>query len=158
MTDQVTLNIEGRRVKVDPSFRTLTPEEQQKAVKEIAASIGVRGPNVMGNVNQGIAESVGGLADYLNPFDRPHALNPFPQGTGSAQAGIETGMDAAGIRRAAGDPRSGVESFARGAGQAAGALVPAGATARALSGASGLVGRVAGDASRTINTAAGTAS
>lgn len=36
-----TLNIEGKRVKVDDSFLTLSPEEQQRTVEEIAQQIGV---------------------------------------------------------------------------------------------------------------------
>jgi hypothetical protein len=36
-----TLNIEGRRVKVDDSFLQLSPEDQAKTVDEIAAQIGV---------------------------------------------------------------------------------------------------------------------
>lgn len=37
-----TLNIEGRKVKVDDSFLNLSPEDQQKAVEEIASSLGVQ--------------------------------------------------------------------------------------------------------------------
>lgn len=37
-----TLNIEGRRVKVDDSFLSLSPEQQQKTVEQIAAQIGVK--------------------------------------------------------------------------------------------------------------------
>lgn len=37
-----TLNIEGRRVKVDDSFMSLSPADQQKQVEEIASQIGVK--------------------------------------------------------------------------------------------------------------------
>jgi hypothetical protein len=37
-----TLNIEGKRVKVDDSFLQLSPEEQASTVDEIAASIGIK--------------------------------------------------------------------------------------------------------------------
>lgn len=37
-----TLNIEGRKVKVDDSFLSLSPADQQKTVEEIAAQIGVK--------------------------------------------------------------------------------------------------------------------
>lgn len=37
-----TLNIEGRRVKVDDSFLSLSPVDQQKQVEEIASQIGVK--------------------------------------------------------------------------------------------------------------------
>ncbi|MBO6901371.1 MAG: hypothetical protein JJ864_08495 [Rhizobiaceae bacterium] len=38
-----TLNIEGKRVKVDDSFLSLSPEEQNATVEEIARSLGVTG-------------------------------------------------------------------------------------------------------------------
>lgn len=40
-----TLNIEGKRVKVDDSFLTLSPEEQQRTVEEIAQQIGAKPRN-----------------------------------------------------------------------------------------------------------------
>src|SRR5690349_6232638 len=36
-----TLNIEGRKVKVDDSFLSMSPEEQSRTVDEIASQIGV---------------------------------------------------------------------------------------------------------------------
>lgn len=39
-----TLTINGRKVTVDDSFRNLSPEEQEATVEEIAAQIGVSGP------------------------------------------------------------------------------------------------------------------
>ena len=36
-----TLNINGRRVKVDDNFRNLSPEEQQRTVEEIASQMGI---------------------------------------------------------------------------------------------------------------------
>lgn len=38
--DTITLNIEGQRVRVDDSFLSLSPDEQNAAVDEIAASFG----------------------------------------------------------------------------------------------------------------------
>jgi len=45
-----TLNIEGRKVKVDDSFLSMSPEEQNKAVEEIAESLKItpQGGEVMG--------------------------------------------------------------------------------------------------------------
>ncbi|WP_306133446.1 hypothetical protein [Roseivivax marinus] len=155
-----TLEIEGRRIQVDDSFMRLSPEQQAATVDEIAQSLRIEAGSsanrgFMPNLNQGIAESVGGLVDFVNPFDKPHSLNPFPGGTGSAQTAIARGMDAIGTNRAQGAPETLVESFGRGAGQAAGAAIPAGATARAMSGAGGLIGGMADDAARAINTPGG---
>lgn len=158
MSGQTTLNIEGQRVKVDPSFLNLSPEEQQATVEEIAGTLHSR-PGIMGQVNQGIAESVGGLIDFVNPLDTPQVSQALGLGdrltTGSAVTGLERGMDAAGIARATGAPQNAPQSFARGVGQAAGAAIPAGATARALSASGGLLGRVAGDSSKSMNTVPG---
>jgi hypothetical protein len=154
--NEVTLSIEGKRVKVDPSFLNLSPEEQEATVEEIAQSMA--GGGFMPNVNQGIAESAGGIIDLLNPFDQPHALNPFGQGTGSAVTGIEQGMDAVGVNRATGDPHGMAENFARGAGNAAGAAPFGGLAAKALSGAGGMIGSIADDASQAMNTLRGTTS
>lgn len=116
------------------------------------------GPEIMPNVNRGIAESLGGIVDLVNPFDKPHALNPFPQGTGSAQTGLANVMEGAGINLAQGAPDGFLEGMARGAGQAAGAVIPGGAVAQGLRGAGGIVGNVADDAARAFSTKAGLAS
>ena len=104
----------------------------------------------MGQVNQGIAETAGGLVDFINPFDKPHALNPFPQGTGSAQTGLENVMDATGIDRAKSEPEGFLDGLGRGVGNAAGAILPAGKAAQALKGAGGMVGNVADDAYQAL--------
>lgn len=39
-----TLNIEGRKIKVDDAFLSMSPEEQNKAVEEIAGELGVSAP------------------------------------------------------------------------------------------------------------------
>ncbi|WP_421998344.1 hypothetical protein [Roseovarius confluentis] len=162
MTDQVTLNVEGRKVKVDKAFLDLSPEEQQATVEEIAGNLSInrREDGFMGQLNQGIAESVGGLVDFINPFDTPAVANAvgLDFSTGSATTGIENVMDATGVRRAQNDPETLWQSVGRGAGSAAGSAVPAGATARALSGAGGLLGSVADDAAQTLNTVRGTVS
>lgn len=151
-----TLLIEGKKVKVSDDFLSMTPEQQEATVEEIARSLNLepRG-GFMANVNQGIAEGTGGLIDFFNPFDKPHALNPFENGV-SAQRGIEAGMDAIGVNRAEGEPQNAFESFARGTGQAAGVAPIAGAGARALSGAPGLIGQFFDDAATSLNTVKGT--
>ncbi len=155
MSNEITLTVDGHRVKVDPSFLQLPPDEQEATVEEIAASLQDRHGGFLANLNQGIAESAGGIVDLINPFDQPHALNPFAQGTGSAVTGLEQGMDAIGVNRASGDPEGMVENFARGAGQAAGAAPFAGAAMQGLSKAPGLIGQVAGDASKALNNGMG---
>lgn len=157
MSQTVTLEINGRDVEVGAEFLNLSREQQERTVEEIASSLTPR-QSFMGNVNQGIASSVGGLVDFINPFDKPHALNPFPEGTGSAVRGIERGMDAMGIQRAQGAPDSVVNAFGRGMGDGAGMAIPAGATARALKGAGGALGQIADDASLAMNSGRGAVS
>lgn len=154
--NNITLNVNGQRVSVDPSFASLSPEEQEATVEEIAANMDQSG--LMGQLNQGIANAAGGLVDMLNPFDKPHALNPFDEGTGSAVTGIEAGMDAIGVNRAQSDPDTFMENLARGAGEAAGAAPFGGAAAKVLSGAGGILGGIADDASQAMNSARGVAS
>lgn len=153
-----TLVIEGQRVKVSDGFLSMSPAQQEATVEEIARSLNVKSSanGFMPQLNQGIAESAGGIADLLNPFDQPHALNPFQNGTGSAVAGIERGMDAIGVNRATEAPQNVVQSLGRGSGEALGAAPFAGGTARALSGAGGLLGSLADDMSRGLNTVRGT--
>lgn len=132
--------------------------QQKKAIAlakaKAIASAGAAGPKhpLMSQVNKGIAEAAGGLVDFVNPFDQPHALNPFPGGTGSAQTGLETLMSKGGIEVAQEAPTTTVEGFARGSGQAAGSLVPVAKGLQALRGAGGAVGQFADDAYRAMTT------
>lgn len=129
-------------------------EDARALAKAYKAAKG-RSNGFMPQLNQGIAESAGGIVDFLNPFDQPHNLNPFGDGTGSAVAGIESGMDAIGVNRATDAPEGLLQSFGRGAGEAAGAAPFAGSGAKALAGAGGLLGGIAGDASKALNTGMG---
>jgi len=154
-----TLNIEGRKVRVSDDFLTLSPAEQERTVEEIASQMKISaGPKhpVMSQVNRGIADAAGGLVDLLNPFDQPHALNPFPGGTGSARQGLQDAMQAGGIEVAQGDPRNVGQAMARGAGEAAGSLIPAAGGIAALRQAPGMVGRLATDAYRALASIGGT--
>lgn len=110
------------------------------------AGVTEQGPEIMSNVNRGIADTLGGLVDFVNPFDKPHALNPFSEGTGSAQTGLANVMQGAGINVAQGEPEGFIEGMARGTGAAAGAMVPTGLAAQVLSRAGGVLGNVADDA------------
>lgn len=98
---------------------------------------------MMRQVNRGIVDAAGGLVDLINPFDQPHALNPFPNGTGSAREGLRSGMQAAGIEVAEGAPQNSWQAAQRGAGEAAAMIVPAGRTLQAMQAAPGMVGQVA---------------
>ncbi|MCA1338102.1 hypothetical protein [Pseudooceanicola marinus] len=156
-----TLNIDGQRVTVSDDFLSLTPEEQNRTVEEIASQLGPRQSAVTGSmsqVNRGIADAAGGIVDFLNPFDKPHALNPFKEGTGSAQDGIAGLMEGAGIQVAEGEPANVTEAFLRGTGEAAGAMLPATKGLQALSRAPGLVGRLAADSAQAIGSVSGVAS
>lgn len=154
-----TLSIEGRKVQVSEDFLSLSPEDQEKTVEEIASQLRIAPTSedapkhpLMSQVNKGIAETVGGLVDFVNPFDEPHALNPFPEGTGSAAEGLESLMQGAGVEVAQQEPQGAAEGFARGAGQAAGSLIPVAKGLDALRSAGGAVGRFADDAYRALTT------
>lgn len=105
---------------------------------------------MMRQVNRGIADTVGGLVDFINPFDEPHALNPFEGGTGSAREGLKSGMERVGIDVAEGDPQTAGEAFQRGMGEAAGAIIPVMKGLSALRGMGGSVGKFADDAYRSL--------
>lgn len=151
-----TLEIEGRKVEVDDSFLKLSPEEQERTVEEIAGQLGNRSrPQVMSQVNRGIVDAVGGLVDAINPFDQPHALNPFPEGTGSARKGLTQAMEAGGIEVTQGEPDGIVQGLQRGAGQAAGAMIPATKGLQVLGRAGGTIGQLADDAYRAMTTIGG---
>lgn len=70
-----TLNIEGRKVTVDDSFLSLSPQDQEKAVAEIANSIGVVSPvdqtdrATMSSYEPGLMERAG---NFL--YDRARSL------------------------------------------------------------------------------------
>lgn len=88
----------------------------------------------MGQLNRGIAENVGGLVDFINPFDKQ---------MGSAKTGLTNLMEAGGVNVSSDAPEGFLENIAYGTGAGASALVPVGAGAKALQGAGGLVGQVA---------------
>ncbi|WP_243611637.1 hypothetical protein [Shimia aestuarii] len=153
-----TLNIEGHKVKVSDDFLSLSPEEQERTVEEIAGSLVLENApehRLTSQMNAGIANGVGGLVDLLNPFDEPHALNPFPEGTGSAKAGITSLMEAGGIEVAEDTPEGLAENFMRGSGEAAAALIPVTKGLQVLSKGGGALGQFADDAYRSLATLMG---
>lgn len=155
-----TLNIEGENVKVSDDFLTLSPEDQERTVEEIAQSLSLgkdaKHP-LMSQLNTGIANSVGGLVDFLNPFDKPHAMNPLPEGTGSAKTGLRNAMNAAGIETTDEQPDGFAESFMRGSGEAAGALIPTIKGLQFLSKSGGAIGAFADDALSALRSLTGAA-
>ena len=88
----------------------------------------------MAQLNRGIAETAGGLVDFVNPFD---------EYTGSAATGLKNVMGAAGINTAEQDPEGFLQNIAYGTGAAAGSVIPLTKAAQALQQAPGMIGRVA---------------
>lgn len=150
------IEIEGRKVEVDDSFKNLSPEQQQKEVDEIGAAMGIteaaRHNGVMGQVNAGIAETFGGLVDFVNPFDDP-AWGKYR--TGSAVDGLKAGMNAIGADVATQGPQGFAQGFGRGTGNAAGAVIPVAKGLQALRGAGGAVGAFADDALQALGSYTG---
>jgi hypothetical protein len=105
-------------------------------------------PGLMGQVNRGIAEGVGGLVDFVNPFDKQ---------MGSAKAGMSNLMESGGIDVSNEAPEGFFENLAYGTGAGASAVIPAGVGAKALQGAGGLVGQVAKTVTPQMLTTGGTA-
>ena len=102
----------------------------------------------MGQLNRGIAEGVGGLADFINPFDKQ---------MGSAKTGLTNLMEAGGVNVSSDAPEGFLENIAYGTGAGASALVPVGAGAKALQGAGGLVGQIAQKVAPQLMTKGGVA-
>jgi hypothetical protein len=103
---------------------------------------------LMSQLNRGIADSVGGLVDFINPIDAQ---------TGSARTGLTNVMQGGGIEVAQGEPQTAGQAFMRGTGEAAGALLPiAGGLAVARTG-TGIAANIADDALRSISTTSGAA-
>ena len=88
----------------------------------------------MAQLNRGIAETAGGLVDFINPFD---------QYTGSAATGLKSAMEASGINIAEQDPEGFLQNIAYGTGSAAGSVVPITKVAQGLQQAPGLIGQIA---------------
>jgi hypothetical protein len=136
-----TLDIEGKKVTVDDSFLSLSPEEQERTVDEIADSLGVAGEKhpIMSQVNRGIADTAGGLIDMINPFDG----DEFGFSTGSAKDGLQGAMQAGGIEVAQGEAEGWADNFWRGAGSGAAGMIPAAKGMQLAQKAPGMIGAIA---------------
>lgn len=144
------LEVNGRRVEVDDGFLSLTPDQQEATVNEIAASLSPKS-GFMGQVNAGIAETAGGLVDFVNPFNDPYWQDKdyIPDALkGSATEGLKFGMKAINADIAEGEPETIIEGFARGTGRAAGAMVPATGIFNAMGQAPGVLGAFSREAAR----------
>jgi hypothetical protein len=65
-----TLTIEGRKVKVDDAFLSLSPEEQANTVEEIAASIGVSAPAPESDQSQAVREDLAATSNNFFSGDK----------------------------------------------------------------------------------------
>lgn len=115
--------------------------DEIRRLQAAGGSSAPKGPGFMAQLNTGIAETAGGIVDLLNPFDQP--LYEGAPSTGSAVTGVRNVMDKAGIRTTDAPPQTIVEGVGRGAGNAAGAIVPVGKAVDIATKAPGMVGQVA---------------
>jgi len=158
-----TLNIQGREVEVSDDFLSLSPDEQNATVDEIAAQMNIQPQGqkradirFLGQANAAIAEGVGGLVDFVNPFSEPTQLLGVPiPSTGSAVEGLRAGMEAIGAEVATEPPQTVLEGLGRGTGAAAAAILPVVKGLQGLRGVGGAVGAFADDAVRALTTTPG---
>jgi hypothetical protein len=97
-----TLNIGGQRVKVDDAFLSMTPEQQQQTVDEIAGQLGLEGeapPGAPAPQRQGDDIFGAGLTALENTIEGIPFLGPITQGVsdlvGTQATGLITGQDPA---------------------------------------------------------------
>lgn len=83
-----TLNIGGRRVRVDDSFKSLSPEQQQQTVDEIAQSLGIGAPEQPANA------APGGVDDYYSSGIFAGKYNPLGAIARPLDAATTAGGDA----------------------------------------------------------------
>lgn len=99
--------------------------DDAKRMADLAKKLEPKGVNHhMGFVNQGIANTLGGAIDLVNPFDNP-AWGEIAGGrfqTGSAKEGLRSGMEAIGAEVADREPETLLEHLMQGGGEAAGTL------------------------------------
>lgn len=144
-----TLEIEGKRVEVDDSFKAMSPEQQAATVEEIAQSLGVQagGPSgterFLGQAARSIGEAVDGLTlGARNDIGKLFGQEPKNYGDpGTAQAVLQD----AGI--ASSDAPQGILENAGGAaGDAMVAFAPVVKAFQTARGLGGTVGAIADDA------------
>ncbi len=130
------LEINGKRVEVGDEFLSLTPEQQEATVEEIAQTLSPNEFN-MGTLNRGIAQGFGGAVDLvnsgLNAVYRGVGLPEVEQPFGGSRS-LMAGMDAIGADVAEDDAQTTLGKMVQGTGQAAGVLptvmVPVGQAAK----------------------------
>lgn len=88
-----TINIGGKRVKVDDAFLRLSPEEQQATVDEIASQMGMSS-NEPDMYASGRVKRIGGTVQRPNPnaSSLPGAVGDFQNTSRAAQSGMMQGM------------------------------------------------------------------
>ena len=134
--------------------------EAARKMAALAKSLeGKSSSTFMGQVNEGIASTLGGVVDAINPFNDPvwgEVAGGVLQ-TGSATEGLRQGMEAIGADVSREAPQNVGQAFGRGIGNAAGAILPVAGVARLVGAAGGLVGQVADDAYAALTTKGGAA-
>ncbi|MEM9392795.1 MAG: hypothetical protein AAGA38_02995 [Pseudomonadota bacterium] len=121
------LEINGRKVEVDDSFRALSPEQQQATVEEIAQSLGQPRSSEfnMGTLNRGIAQGFGGAVDLVNAgtnaIYRRVGLPEVHEPVGGSKS-LMRGMGAIGAEVAGQDAQTTTGKMVQGVGQVAGAM------------------------------------
>lgn len=128
-------------------------------IKRIQAGGGVQRPaqeGFMGQVNRGIADTVGGVVDFINPFDN-EVWQGTPVGMGSAQDALASGMRGIGAMVADEAPATITGAVGRGVGQAAGSLPTIVAGLAGLARQGGAIGAAAAEALKSLTTKGGVA-
>lgn len=111
----------------------LFAQEIRRLQSEVQPEAADESEGFMPQLNRAIAQTAGGLVDFINPFDKY---------TGSAAAGLENLMEAGGIDVAQQAPEGFVENVASGVGSAAASIIPVAKGAQVLQQAPGMIGRV----------------
>jgi len=134
-----------RQMHTQNATRIAQAIRSMQAEAEVQASV-EEGDGFTAQMNKSIAEGIGGLVDFVNPFD---------EYTGSATTGLKNLMAAGGVRVAEGEAEGFVENLGAGIGSAAAAAVPVAKGVQALQAAPSLIGQVARTVSPQLATTGG---
>lgn len=130
--------------------------ESARRMARLAKSLGDEGTQprdgngFMGQLNAGIADTAGGLVDFINPLDDLGV-------TGSAREGLRSGMEAIGAAVADDEPDGVVQGLGRGTGNAVAAFAPTVKGLQSLRSVGGAIGAAADDAYRALTSVGGAA-
>lgn len=167
-----TLEINGKRVQVDDSFRNLSPEEQEATVQEIAQSMGMSqdGPNMAERFLGQAARSVGGVLDAVTApgqalgaainervYREPGHNTPDLQRTQPTGRAVTDALVDAEIA-SPNEPEGPLEMAGKGAGDALAAFAPILGTLNQMRAGSGMAASLADDLYRSMATKLGLAS